>query len=78
MRDPRFTWKVVVRGKRWRCYQAGKIVGYVAHSFNTWDAYIMTGKKWPDGQRRLHPGALGECINFWRARWAVEGEVSNA
>ncbi len=62
-------WKKVADGLRWSCIDHnGKPLGFVQFaSRNCWDAYILTGKKWPYGERCIKAGAT-----FWEARRAVE------
>jgi hypothetical protein len=68
-------WVKIEGGKRWRFIDShGKILGHVSRTFDSWDAYLVTGKKWPESQESVtphrHPFDLRNP--FYEARRAVE------
>lgn len=66
-------WKKIHAGKVWHAFDAGeKLVGFVRYNFNTWDAYVTTGKKCPEAQRCVNLPRIGETKSFWTARHDVE------
>lgn len=77
---PALFWTCVERGKRWRCWDKDqKTVGVVRYAFDGWDAVVLTGKKWPDGERSVNWNHSIDNRHhhrtFWNARRAVEEAV---
>ena len=69
-------WVMVERGRRWH-YKAGdKLLAYVTWCFNGWDAYLNTGKKWPNHQRSVSYYSPTGSNTCWEARRAIERELS--
>lgn len=79
-KTPALFWTCVERGKRWKCWGSDrKTVGFVRFVFDGWDATVLTGKKWPEGEKSVN---WNHSIDnhrhhrsFWNARRAVEEEV---
>jgi hypothetical protein len=67
---------MVKRGHVWHCRnlldQTHAVVGFVRFSYDGWDGYVMTGKKWPDAERWIDNRGGRK---FWEARRAVEHAI---
>jgi len=68
-------WKKEKNGGHWRVTDKdGKILGFVRRvSPGSWDAYICTGKKWPESDQCINIGLQGR--DLYRARRDVEGAL---
>lgn len=61
-------WKKVEAGKHWQVRNSsGELLGFVRWDSGGWDGYVLTGKKWPESERRVRSSKR----TFWSARCAV-------
>ena len=70
-------WKKVKSGSVWHLLIDGKLRGSVHHCFDTWDAYVETGRKWPESRRRIRFHLQPLENPFYAARRAVELALSD-